>query len=246
MEIDEYKNLYNLEASYWWHAGLRNLIYTILKNKFLNIENLKILDAGCGTGATLIMLNKFGDTIGIDRSEHALKYSRCRGMDKIIQGSITDLPFKNNQFDIIISLDVLCHNWIDDDLKVLKEFNRVLKRSGISIINLPAYELLRSVHDKHVHTKRRYSRKELENKLLLTGFGIEKITYRNTFLFPVLLIIKTIKKIINTNGNSKSDLNQLPGLVNNLLLNLLKFENSIIKKTNLPFGSSVFCVAYKN
>jgi len=245
MEKDEYKKLYNLEDSYWWHAGLRNLIYTILKNKFLNIENLKILDAGCGTGATLKMLYKFGDTIGIDRSEYALKYTRCRGMDKIIQGSITDLPFKNNQFDIIISLDVLYHSWINDDQMALKEFYRVLKNSGILILNLPSYEFLRSEHDIHIYTKRRYTKKEVKQKLQSVGFTIEKLTYRNSLLFPIVLVVRMIKKKINIKNNSTSDLEKLPGIVNKFLTNLLKLENLILKKINLPFGSSVFCVVCK-
>ncbi|MGH7799255.1 MAG: methyltransferase domain-containing protein [Thermodesulfobacteriota bacterium] len=245
METSEYKTMYEVEDSYWWYVGLRDLIFLCLKRQYPHGGNLKILDTGCGTGAFLKTLRTFGQTQGIDISEYALTYCKKRGLDQILQGSVSSLPFKDNQFDIITSIDILYHAQVDDDVKALQEYRRILKASGRLILNLPAYEFLRSEHDKAIHTGIRYSKVELIRKLELAGFKIQRITYRNSFLFPLVMIYRKLKKNSKIASESKSDLKALPIFVNNFLIELLKIENLILQRIDFPFGSSLFCIAYK-
>ncbi|MGH7800733.1 MAG: class I SAM-dependent methyltransferase [Thermodesulfobacteriota bacterium] len=245
MEKSEYKTMYEVEDSYWWYVGLRELIFSYLKRQYPCGGNLKILDTGCSTGALLKMLTTFGQTQGIDISEYALTYCKKRGLDQILQGSVSHLPFKDNQFDIITSIDVLYHTQVEDDVKALQEYHRVLKISGRLILNLPAYEYLRSTHDKAIHTKRRYTRDDIERKLEFAGFKIEKITYRNSFFFPIILLYRLLKKNSKINSNPTSDLRSLPNSANKVLISIMKVENLILQKINFPVGSSVFCIAYK-
>ena len=101
---------------------------TFLKQYLPKQKKIRILDAGCGPGAALIYLAKFGDVIGVDVSEDALKFARKRG--KVRKGDIANLPFKSETFDVVVCLDVLYHKWVDTK-RAFYELKRVLKKGGI-------------------------------------------------------------------------------------------------------------------
>ncbi len=244
MELKEYRKLYELEDTYWWYKGLRQITLSMLEKHYSNAINLRILDAGCGTGGMLNLLKKYSLKAGLDIAHEALFYCHERGLGNTLQGDVANLPFKEKCFDLIISLDVLYHLKVTDDSKALSEFNRCLKRGGRLYLNLPAFNFLRSSHDEAIHTRERYSTKKLKQKLLAAGFKIEKLTYTNFFLFPLLSIIRLIKKLIK--GKTKtSDLKALPSFINSLLFRIFLLERKIIQHINLPFGLSIFAICKK-
>ena len=55
MNASEYKIMYDLENGYWYYVALRNLISSYFKKHHPVGEDLKILDAGCGTGAVTLL-----------------------------------------------------------------------------------------------------------------------------------------------------------------------------------------------
>lgn len=100
-------------------------INTILK-KF---KNIKILDAGCGEGVLVDKYRKKGyDITGLD-----LNYS-----SKFVKkGDIKQMPFKDNEFDLALCLDVLEHMNVLEQEKAILELRRVVKDKGIIIFSLP-------------------------------------------------------------------------------------------------------------
>ena len=50
----------------------------------------------------------------------------------VIKGNILDMPFEDKNFDVVLLLDVFEHLAFSDQLKVIKEINRVLSRGGVS------------------------------------------------------------------------------------------------------------------
>ena len=259
VEEQEYHTIYELEESHWWYLGLHALVKDALaRNGGKTTSNAaspthhntkgSLLDAGCGAGKLLKDLStSYDPAIGVDISPTGVLLCKKRGLDKLITGSVSELPFKDESFEAAISLDVIYHMQVPDDRVALKELQRVLTPGGILLLNLPAFDFLSGSHDRQVHTKRRYTTKVLKRKLLSSGFEIEELTYRNAFLFPVIFLVRTIQKLTGRaeHGTGKSDVTGLPKPVNRLLTYLLLLENRLLAKISLPFGSSVFCVARK-
>jgi SAM-dependent methyltransferase len=243
MELQEYRAMFELEQGHWWFNGLRDIVFDSIQRFFSQERKIRILDAGCGTGFLLKCLNRYGLSFGVDISETALGYCQRRGLTQIANASILNLPFSNDSFDLVISTDVIYHRAVVDERQAFYEIHRVLKKGGISIINLPAHNYLRRAHDDRIHTRQRYSKGELRLKLQNSNFKIMKITYRNTFLLFVLLFIKLSRSKILQNADS--DVNPVNNIVNSILYSLLKIENLLLKTINLPLGSSVFCIAKK-
>ena len=78
MNLEEYERMYRFEDNYWWFVARRHLIATLLADLKLPGE-LEILDIGCGTGAMLDELERFGNVVGADFSEEALAFCHKRG-----------------------------------------------------------------------------------------------------------------------------------------------------------------------
>lgn len=243
MEKDEYATIYKLEKNYWWYKALHELVESYI-NKIPNKKKLYILDAGCGTGRMLEILNKYGVAEGVDCSKEAVEFCKKRGLKNIEIGDL-NVWSPNKSYDLIICLDVIYHAGIVDDVKVLKKFHEILNADGMLILNLPAFNILKRCHDQHVWGKRRYMKTLTVQMLNNIGFNISKATYRLPHLFFIILIKKVIEKISGS-SKVKSDLFQLPSWLNKLFLRINRIENKlIISGINMPFGSSLFLVACK-
>lgn len=101
-------------------------------------KNAKILDIGCAKGFLVKDLIDLGfDAYGLDISEYAIKNSHENVVGRIHLGNAKKLPFADNTFDFVISLNTL-HNLEKKDCKVaLKEIVRVSKKK--SFIQVDSY-----------------------------------------------------------------------------------------------------------
>lgn len=244
MRKEEYRKIFEMENKHWWYVGMRRISEVLLGLPLKNRGSLMILDAGCGTGGMIIVLQDHGQVYGIDSSLEAIKYCQKRGLINVSQSSVEKIPFKDNHFDLVICLDVLYHQWVKNDLFTLKEFYRVIKPGGFLLIRVPAYNWLRGKHDEIVATKHRYTSKELKEKTISAGFVIKRVTYANTFLLPFAIIKRLSEKLLPK--DTSSDIKPLPPLINYSLSQILFTEAKIISRFNLPFGLSLFCLAKKD
>jgi ubiquinone/menaquinone biosynthesis C-methylase UbiE len=246
MKKKEYSVMFNVEDDHWWYVGLRMLVLSFMNSRCSGRENMTVLDAGCGTGGMLAECREY-NTFGLDISEESMKFCSLRNLPNLSRGSVSALPFHDNSFDMLISLDVLYHLDVLDDTRALKEFYRVTNQGGLLMLNLPAYNFLRSTHDEIIHTRHRYTLRELRTKVESAGFAIDRITYRNTLLFPLAVVMRGIKKLFHRAGDAEaSDLGPVPSFVNRLLTGSLALENRLIMRgVRFPFGLSVFCAARK-
>lgn len=244
MNVEEYEKMYRFEEGCWWYKGRRELIMDIVAKIKLKsgADTLKILDVGCGTGLNLKYLERFGEASGLDMSKDALSFSRSRGRSTLIRANANDLPLRSGSFDVICALDLLEH--IDTDEAVMREFYRVLRPSGYLVLTVPAFDFLWSGHDVALHHKRRDDKASLVKHLKFCGFFVDRSTYWNFFIFPVVAMVRTFRN--SDNRETRTDLRKLPDLLNRALLSILRLENVGIRSgLYLPFGVSILCICRK-
>jgi len=243
MEEHTYPIMYQIEGRHWWFAGRRNIIASFLSALFAGREGAKpsILDVGCGTGANLELLDQYGVAEGVDVSSDALEFCRQRGLVRVRQGAAEKLPYENNTFDLVTGLDVVEH--LDDDLAGLREMHRVLKPGGHILLFVPAFMFLWGVQDDISNHRRRYTLRELKERVCEAGFEVERATYANITFFTPILLGRILMRITGLRPASENNLTI--GALNKPLGMLLGAERFWLRNLNLPFGVSAICVAHR-
>ncbi len=112
-----------------------------------SLDNKVVLDVGCGRGFYVNALKLSWPTSKVTGVDLNPKYLELAQKNKVlgvelIKGDASKLPFRSGSVDRLVSSELLEH--VDDDLKVLKDFVRVLKPGGIALISVPCknYPLL--------------------------------------------------------------------------------------------------------
>ncbi len=245
MNPKEYELMFQVEDHHWWYLGMEKITRSLLGFFYHPGLNLKILDAGCGTGAAMASyLCDYGAVTGVDISALALRYSGLRGVRDLSRASVVQLPFSSGSFDLVTSFDVLYERAVGDDALSVREFCRVLRKGGRVLLRLPAYNWLRGSHDLAVHTARRYTTGKVAQLFKLNGLVSEYLSYANTFLFPIALGKRLCEKVFPPRTDA-SDLALEAGRISPLLQSILGWEAALIPHTRLPFGLSVFAVGRK-
>jgi SAM-dependent methyltransferase len=243
MQQHTYSLMYEVEGQHWWFYGRRKIITSFIERIFPRKQTPtpRILDVGCGTGANLEMLGEFGDAEGVDVSADALSFCRQRGLDHVRLGEAETLPYSDQSFDLVTALDVVEH--LDDDLAGLREMYRVLKPGGHAMMFVPAFMFLWGVQDDVSHHRRRYTMKQLKEKVTTAGFEIERATFANITFFMPTLIGRVLMRI--TGFRPESENNLTVGFLNKPLGMILGAEHHWLRHMNLPIGVSAICVARK-
>jgi hypothetical protein len=118
---------------------------------------------------------------------------------------------------------------------------RVLKPGGTLVLNLPAFEWLRSAHDARVHTARRYTSAEIRAALETAGFRDVAPRYWNSLLLPLMALHR---KVLARNPEGKSDVGQFPPLLDAAFHAATRVERALARLgLRFPAGGSVMVVA---
>ncbi len=241
MEADEYRKLAEVEDQMWYFAALHGHLERSLRNGGGMERPGQGLDAGCGTGGFLRTIRaRFPDWRwqGLDYEPLAVELARQRSGTQIVQGSVEQLPYADGEFDAVTSADVLYH--VDDDIRALQEFHRVLRPGGMVVINVPAYMWLWSYHDVAVHSRRRYGRTEVQRKLADAGFAEIHTTFWNMLPLPLVVARRKLWPA----PKSASDVHVFSPRVEAAFRWMMRREDSWLRQgRSLPAGSSILAVA---
>lgn len=247
MNVAEYERMYRLEDSYWWFVGRHRLMEALLRSTYgapqTRSAPLTILDIGCGTGAMSQRLKAWGPVVSADFSPLALQFSRRRGLDHLVGADAMHLPFASGRFDTIVTMDVLEH--LPDDRAALCEFYRVLTPGGRLFATVPAYPHLWSEHDVALMHFRRYRRPELAERLMASGFHLEKLSHTMTALYPLVALQRHLNARKPPHDPPQAAMPMLPAPINAALTNLLTAENALARRLNFPFGVTILAIASK-
>ena len=212
----------------FWEKGREDILLNLVKRG-------PILDVGCGAGTlTKPLLNKGFDVYAIDIDKNSYEYTKkfnektyCVDFSKI---DTTKFPKVNT----ILLADILEH--CKDDDKILSNAYKLLNKKGDLIITVPHHKMFWSKNDEARGHIRRYTKKELKQKVKDNGFRVKTIRYRNFLAIGPLLLGKIFEYRTPHESIAKSKLNHL------LRWYFINIENKI----RLPFGTELICVAYKD
>ena len=182
--------------------SLKNYNNSIVSDALKYTSNSReIIDFGAGIGTlSLIFRNKYKkEPICIEIDQINTDYLQKRNF-KFFE-NIDNL---SNNPDLIFSSNVLEH--IEDDLKIMKSFNKVLKDKGKLFLFVPAKMILWTKLDEIVGHYRRYEISKLKSLAIKTGFEIERIHYADFCGFFITLLWKLFNKNSNKSPLSKVSL----------------------------------------
>jgi SAM-dependent methyltransferase len=231
------------ERDHFWFRGFRRFVEPLLA-RAAGDRRLEILDCGCGTGHNLAMLRPYGRTYGIDLTWTGLQYASIHGERHIAQATAARLPFAGGRFTLVTSLDVLYA--LDDaaEGEAIREMYRVLKPGGTLIVNVAALEALRGNHSILSGEVRRYSRGDLRRRLEAAGFRVERISYTNFSILPLVAGVRMVQRLVG-HEESQQEISIPPRPINALLSGLLTIEAAAFRVVNMPIGSSLLAVAHR-
>lgn len=225
------------DRAHWWFRGRLAVLVAVLRAT-LPRRRLTLVELGCGTGNVLDALGEFGDLVGVERDERLRAIALAHGLD-VRAGALPDrIPLPPRSADVVLLLDVLEH--VDDEAAALAAARALLAADGRLVVSVPAYRWLWSAHDVHLGHRRRYSRGELVRAVESAGFTVEHASYFNTLLFPGVVAVRAVNRLVGWRGH---DLHRPPAMLNRVFAWAFALERFVVPRAGLPAGGSLVLVA---
>lgn len=231
---DLYEKLGRLELDF-----RNNNLYSLVLSK---VKGKTFLDIGCGAGHLLAKAREKGMKVwGLEKDKNLINLSKNlygKGIP-IIQEKAEGISRLGSKFDTITIIDVLEH--INNDELVLREIIKKISPRGRLVIIVPAFQFLYSERDRLYGHKRRYGKKELNDKLRSCGYKINELRYWNILGFFVYLFYE---KILNKRVSLESRTKKPSGIFRKLMHKLVDYWMRLIENNiNFGFGLTLLCVA---
>lgn len=200
------RKLYDIGASFYRNYLIGPTLKKIIRNNFN--KNDLLLHAGCGGGETDLFIKDYINIHAIDISPNALEKYRELNSDKTKSqlGNIFDLSNIDTKFDGIYNLGVMEHFLEKDILKILNEFEKILKNNGKVILFWPPRFGLSVIALHIIHFLMRFilrdntklhaaeptkikSKKFIYNLIKKSNFKIEKTMFGINDAFTYFVVI---------------------------------------------------------
>ena len=239
---------FEAEQRHFWFRGFKRFVAPLIEEATAGRSNPKLLDAGCGTGANLPFLQRYGTAFGLELFWRGIQLGNRHGLPRLVQGSVTHLPLPDASIDVVLSFDVLYCLETPAEQAAMHEMFRVLKRGGFVVINVAALEMLKGDHSALGGEVRRYTKRELGDKLRRVGFDVKRLTYTNASLFPIAATVRALQRFrgIKSDQNNKGDFYIPPAPINAIFSGVLALESRLVAAgIDMPVGSSLLCLAQK-
>lgn len=178
-QFDErYMALLESARDHWWVRGMQGIAAALAGPAD---RPLDVLDAGCGTGALLTWaatLSAPGRPVAVDIAPVAIERCRVSNLPAdLAVASVSQLPFADRRFDLVLSSDVLQHLTLDDAAAAAREMARVLRPGGRVLIRTNSAHGRRRIEERD--DWRLYSPDSLRATLADAGLVVERVTAVN-------------------------------------------------------------------
>ena len=134
---------FNLNYYSFYNKSIETAQWLISKfEKYLELENLKILDWGCGPGRVIrhlpVFINNTCRLYGTDYNKKYIKWCEANisGISFEINRLEPPLSFRNNYFDIVYGISIFTHLSEEMHYTWFNELIRVTKQGGIILLTL--------------------------------------------------------------------------------------------------------------
>jgi SAM-dependent methyltransferase len=245
---DEYEAMREAEEGLWWYKNLRRLVAHEVQRAFADRrDDVRILDAGCGTGGTLRHLRGCGYSCieGFDLSERALELAASGGL-KVRKLDLLDAPstYAQAAFDVIVINDVMCFVPQEQWSELLRGYGRLLRKDGILILNLTAGREFAGIHDLVLSIPARADAKEFRGVAKAAGLSVLREKRWPQLLAPAIWSVRFLQRQRIKAGVDKSklhsDVHPIHPIANAVFYGLTRLEDTIVPWP--VWGSSAFFV----
>ena len=164
-------HLMNFEYGEVRRTSIRRVIDLVESSGF---EELSIMDVGVGNGSYLKPLvdrfwKKIVEMSYVDMAKPQILITKHRVADCGVLASASNLPYRDESFNIIICLDVMEH--LKDPSAALGEIGRILRRRGMAILNHVSFDIVPYREKAHISP---LSQAEFEEMLGRTFASVER------------------------------------------------------------------------
>lgn len=238
-EAEFFPRLFELEANSFWFRSRNRLLTWALQKYFPQAQNF--FEIGCGTGYVLSGIQNAVPHLKLLGSEIysaalPLAAARLPGVE-LFQMDARRIPFKE-EFDVVGAFDVIEH--VNEDEEILAQMFQATRRGGGVMLTLPHHPFLWSQADDAAHHVRRYTTRELIEKVSRAGFEITRTTSFVSLLLPPMLLSRWRQR---HQYDPMSEFEISRGL-NSAFEKTLDVERAMIRAgISLPFGGSLLLVA---
>lgn len=201
-----------------------------------------VVEIGCGSGAFLAELSRrWPDraVIGLDLRGDALAHAQPRAAGRLIQADVGRLPLVDQGCALVVGFDIFDQVGVAF-VEALKDCRALLRPGGYLLLRVSALPWLASPHDAAFGTGRRYSAGELRHALSTAGLTPVRLTFANSLLLPLAAANRQLQRM----GLAQVDSAFLSEQWSNALGHaILAGEAEVIRRWDLPIGSSLYCLA---
>jgi len=223
------------QPDYWWHRARAELLQVVF-GPFLGTPR-RTLDVGSADAPSVAWMRGEHTHVMLDLFPDGLLPGEG------VCGSAMALPFVDEAFDVVAAFDVVEH--CEDDTVAVSELARVLAPGGRMMLSVPAYQWAWSDHDVLAGHHRRYTTRRLDRLVEGAGLTVARSTYAFAAVFPLFLAERAHRRFRGSAAQSDSRLPPVSPRADRILMGLSGLDRRLLRKTNLPFGSSVFMAAVK-
>ncbi|MFN5060304.1 MAG: class I SAM-dependent methyltransferase [Chloroflexota bacterium] len=237
-----FESLFHRESTNWWFIQRNQLILWALQRFMPTFDSL--LEIGCGTGFVLQAIHAqhpHATLTGTDYFAEGLAYAKQRLPNVHLMQLDAQTMSDTQKYDVIGAFDVLEH--IPDDQLVLQNCARALTPNGMMFISVPQHMWLWSHADVYAAHARRYTEKDLHQKLQCAGLHVVYSTSFVSLLVPLMLLVRIRVTADSYNPDAEFDISPT---LNTILKTIMQFELWMLRMgIRFPIGGSRFMVAQK-
>lgn len=251
MDLSQYERFWEIDQKHWWFVARRKIVDCMISSIVRPSTDLKILDIGTGSGGMVPLLSKYGQLTATEPDQATFGYTSDRFKEyprvQFMHGGWESLDLPGGQFDLVTAFDVLEH--CENDVQALTQWKSWLNERGTLLLTVPAFSSLWGINDELSHHYRRYDRNTLTKALEAVNFKIDKMSYVNALMFGPVWVSRNIKDRVDrvlSRGKEVSpwDFGMPPGPINAVLEKSFSWETTVLPEHDLPFGTSLVCVAH--